>query len=570
MKQSQLFAPTLRETPNDAEVISHQLMLRAGYIRQISSGVYTYLPLAFRVIKKIEQIVREELDAIGGVEMLLPTLVPADLWKESGRFSTYGPEMMKMEDRNQRDFILGPTHEETFTKLIRDEIRSYKQLPLHLYQIQTKYRDEKRPRFGLLRCREFIMKDAYTFHDSEESLNEMYVQIRNAYKNIFERVGLNFQVVTADAGAMGGRESQEFMALSSIGEDTIVYSTESDYVANLEMATSKFRKKTNTAIKHDKELSHTPDMKTIEEVANYLNVPTRQLLKAVLFVADEQTPVMAIVRGDHEVNEIKVRMAVNAQEIAPATDEQIKELFDDLPAGFVGPVDVPEAVAVVADLYVQNMVDAVCGANQKDHHYINVNPGKDFEPEKYADIRMVQEGDESPDGEGVLKFSKGIEVGHIFKLGTRYSESMNATVLDKNGRNIPIIMGSYGIGISRLLSSVVEQNADDQGIVWPTSIAPFDIHIIPIQLKNEDQAQLASELVELFEARGYDVLLDDRNERAGVKFNDAELFGIPLQITIGKKASEGIVEVTIRKTGEMVETKKEDILDTISILTSRD
>ena len=570
MKQSQLFAPTLRETPNDAEVVSHQLMLRAGYIRQISSGIYTYLPLAYRVIQKIEKIVREELDAIGAVEMLLPALVPASLWQESGRYETYGPEMMKMKDRADRDFLLGPTHEETFTKLVRDEVRSYKQLPLHLYQIQTKYRDEKRPRFGLLRGREFIMKDAYTFHDTEESLNEVYLQIEKAYRRIFDRVGLDYQVVTADAGAMGGRESEEFMALSSIGEDTIVYSTAGDYVANLEMATSKFTQKTNTALQEEKVLVHTPAARTIEEVTEFLGVKPSDLIKAVLFVADDETPIMTLVRGDHEVNEVKVRLAVEAQEVQPATPEQIKELFGNIPAGFVGPVEAPADLTIIADEYVKNMANAVCGANQVDYHFKNVNPDRDFTPDKYTDIRMVQEGDPSPDGKAQLKFSKGIEIGHIFKLGTRYSKSMGATVLDQNGRPTPIIMGSYGIGISRLLASVAEQRADEKGLVWPDAIAPYNVHIIPIQLKNEAQAELTEELVDLFEEEGYDVLVDDRNERAGVKFTDAELYGIPLQITVGKKADEEIVEVTIRETGEMIESKKEDVLETIAILKSRD
>lgn len=570
MKQSQLFAPTLRETPNDAEVISHQLMLRAGYIRQISSGIYTYLPLAYRVIQKIEKIVREELNAIGAVEMLLPALVPASLWQESGRYETYGPEMMKMKDRADRDFLLGPTHEETFTKLVRDEVRSYKQLPLHLYQIQTKYRDEKRPRFGLLRGREFIMKDAYTFHDTEESLNEVYLKIEKAYRRIFDRVGLNYQVVTADAGAMGGRESEEFMALSSIGEDTIVYSTAGDYVANLEMATSKFTQKTNTALQEEKVLVHTPEAKTIEEVTEFLGVKPSELIKAVLFVVDDENPIMALVRGDHEVNEVKVRLAAEAQDVQPATPEQIEKLFGDIPAGFVGPVNAPEDLTIIADNYIKNMANAVSGANQADYHFKNVNPDRDFTPDQYTDIRMVQEGNPSPVGEGQLKFSKGIEIGHIFKLGTRYSESMGATVLDQNGRPTPIIMGSYGIGISRLLASVAEQRADDKGLVWPDAIAPFDVHIIPIQLKNEAQAELTQELSGLFEAEGYDVLVDDRNERAGVKFTDAELYGIPLQITVGKKADEGIVEVTIRETGEMIESKKEDVLETIAILKSRD
>ena len=568
MKQSQIFIPTLRETPSDAEVLSHQMMLRAGYIRQISSGVYSYLPLAYRVIQKIENIIREELNAVGGTEMLLPALVPADIWKESGRYDTYGPEMMKLKDRHDRDFLLGPTHEETFTTLIRDDIKSYKKLPLHLYQIQTKYRDEKRPRFGLLRGREFIMKDSYTFHDTEESLDEMYNDIWSAYNNIFTRIGLDFRSIIADAGAMGGRESIEFIAISDVGEDTIAYSEESDYAANIEMASSKFKERTNTEVQLQKEVVDTPATTTIEDLASFLDVKESKILKSVLFVADGNKPILAIVRGDHEVNEIKVRMAVGAETIETASEAHIEDLFGNIPAGYVGPVDLSEEVTIVADLYVKNMVNSVTGANELEKHYINVNAGRDFEPSQYADIRMVQEGDASPDGTGTLKFTTGIEIGHIFKLGTRFSESMDAKVLGKDGKPVPVIMGSYGIGISRLLSAIAEQNADEKGLVWPASVAPFDVHITPINYNNEHQKALTDELSKLFTKEGYDILVDDRKDRPGVKFTDAELMGIPIRITVGKKAEDDIVEISIRKTGEMVETKKDDIINTISILMS--
>lgn len=566
MKQSQIFIPTLRETPSDAEVASHQLMLRAGFIRQISAGIYTYMPLAWRVIKKIENIIREELDAVGGTEMLLPTLIPADLWRESGRFETYGPEMMELKDRHNRDFLLGPTHEETFTKLVRDDIKSYKKLPLHLYQIQTKYRDEKRPRFGLLRSREFLMKDSYTFHDSYDSLDDMYNDIWQAYDNIFTRIGLNYRSIIADAGAMGGKESIEFIAMSDVGEDTIAYSTESEYAANIEMASSKFKERTNTEVQLQKELIDTPDTKTIDELAELLSISKAKILKSVLLVADGTKPIMAIIRGDHDVNEIKVRMAVGAETIEHATEEQIEELFAGLPAGYVGPLDLGEEVTIVADLYVKNMVNAVAGANQENKHYININPSRDFEPDTYTDIRMVQEGDLSPDGQGTLQFTTGIEIGHIFKLGTRFSETMGANVLDKNGKPTPVIMGSYGIGISRLLSAISEQYLDERGLVWPDAVAPFDVHIVPINYGNEDQRILTDELNELFTDEGFEVLIDDRKERPGVKFTDAELIGIPIRITVGKKAEDGIVEVSFRRTNEMVETRKEEIIDTISIL----
>lgn len=565
MKQSRLFAPTLREVPSDAEVTSHQYMLRAGYIRQVASGIYAYLPLAYRVLEKIKAIIREEMDAIDATEMDLPTLIPADLWKETGRYLTYGEDLIKLKDRHDRDFILGPTHEETFTDLIRNDIKSYKKLPLNLYQIQTKFRDEKRPRFGLLRGREFLMKDAYTFSASSESLDEMYDEINEAYHKIFNRIGLNFRSIIGDAGAMGGRDSTEFMALSEAGEDIVVYSDESDYAANLEMASSKFTKEPIHEVQELLESKETPGTKTIKELAEFLGVEEKQTLKSVMFVVDGSQPVLAVVRGDHEVNEVKVRMAVGASEIEPATEEEIHNLFK-VPAGFVGPIDIRDEVTVVYDYYVQNVANAVVGANQQDKHYINVNPDRDFISPRYHDLRVIEEGEPSPDGCGHLKFTKGIEIGHIFKLGTFYSESMDATVLDASGRPTPIVMGSYGIGVSRLLSAIVEQNADDKGIIWPKAIAPFDVHLVPVKMSKDEQVALSDELYENLTQAGYQVLVDDRNERAGVKFKDAELIGIPLQITIGKKASEGVVEINIRRTGEQIETKKEEVLDTIEIL----
>lgn len=565
MKQSKLFAPTLREVPNDAEVISHQLLLRAGYIRQVSSGVYSYLPLAYRVIENIKAIIREELDAIEGSEMLLPALLPADLWKESGRYETYGEDLIKLKDRHERDFILGPTHEETFAKLISEEIKSYKKLPLHLYQFQTKYRDEKRPRFGLMRGREFIMKDGYTFHDNYESLDEAYDQIAQAYTKAFERLGLNFRSIIGDAGAMGGKDSVEFMALADSGEDTVVYSDGSDYAANLEMASSAYKQSPNTDVLLEMKEVDTPDTTTIQELSEFLDLPKAQLLKSVLYMADNETPVLAIVRGDQEVNDIKLRNAIGAEEVVPAEDDQIKSIFKTVP-GYVGPVDLSDEVRIIADLHVQDVVNGVTGANKEGVHLINVNPGRDFSVESFADIRTVKEGDPSPDGKGSLKFTKGIEIGHIFKLGTRYSDAMNATVLDSNGRQTPVIMGSYGIGVSRLLSAIAEQYADDKGLVWPATVAPFDLHIIPVQVKNDEQKELAFRLYDEFKSKGYKVLLDDRKERPGVKFTDAELIGIPVQLTVGKKAAEGIVEINIRKTGEMVEARLDEVLQTIEIL----
>jgi len=567
MKQSKLFAPTLRDVPNDAEVISHQLLLRAGYIRQLSSGIYSYLPLANRVLEKIKTIIREELDAIDGSEMLLPALLPADLWKESGRYETYGEDLIKLKDRHERDFILGPTHEETFAKLISEEIKSYKKLPLLLYQFQTKYRDEKRPRFGLMRGREFIMKDAYTFHDSYESLAESYDAIAQAYRNAFSRLGLDFRAIIGDAGAMGGRDSIEFMALADAGEDTVVYSDSTDYAANLEMAASYYKKSPKTDVQLELKEVDTPDTKTIEEVSEFLKISNEKIFKSVLYMAEKETPVLAIVPGDQEVNDVKLRIALDAEEVEPATEEDIETTFKSHP-GYVGPIGLNEDVKIVADLHVQDMVNGVTGANKEDKHYMNVNTDRDFTVDTYADIRVVKEGDPAPDNKGTLRFTKGIEIGHIFKLGTRYSDAMNATVLDNNGRQTSVIMGSYGIGVSRLLSAIAEQYADDKGLVWPSAVAPFDVHIIPVQVKKEEQMNLASRLYEQFEERGYSVLIDDRKERPGVKFTDAELIGIPVQITVGKKASEGVVEVTMRQTGEMVETKVDELFHTVEILTA--
>lgn len=565
MKQSKLFAPTLREMPSDAEAKSHQLMLRAGYIRQVASGVYAYLPLAHRVLANITQIVREEMEAIDAVEMDLPSFIPADLWQETGRYATYGPELMKVKDRHERDFILGPTHEETFTDLIRGDIDSYKKLPLTLYQIQTKYRDEKRPRFGLLRGREFLMKDAYSFHMSDETLDETYQAMNQAYSKIFSRLGLNYKAIIGDAGSMGGRESTEFMALSESGEDTIVYSNASDYAANLEMAESAVLEITNDQPQLEREIVETPNVRTIEEVGEFLSKTSAEILKSVLFIVDDEQPVFVVVRGDHTVNEVKVKGQVGASSLRPATDEEIIEQFGATP-GFAGPIDLPENVQIIVDYHVKNSINTVIGANKEGYHFININPDRDFDQFEYADLRTVEEGDPAPTDEGQLVFERGIEIGHIFKLGTFYSEKMNATVLDNTGRPQPIIMGSYGIGISRLLSAIIEQNYDDKGIVWPSNIAPFDVHIVPIKLTDADQSALTEEIKQLLEEAGLSVLIDDRNERAGVKFTDAELFGIPVQITVGRDAADGIVELTSRRDGQQFNLKKEDIIDTIKQL----
>lgn len=567
MKQSKLLIPTLREVPNDAEVLSHQLLLRAGYIRQSSSGMYTYLPLAKKVLSKIENIIREELEAIDACEMAVPNLLPKEFWEESGRYESYGPDLMTMQDRHDRTFILGPTHEETFTALIRNEVTSYKQLPLSLYQIQTKFRDEKRPRSGLLRCREFLMKDAYSFHADSESLDEVYKKYEQAYKNIFTRCGLIFREIIADSGAMGGSDSKEFMAISEIGEDTIVYSDNSDYAANIEKATNLYTPKADKSVKEVLTKVDTKDEHSIEEVTEFLKVVPSQLMKSLVYVADEQ-PIMVVVRGDDEVNEAKLQSFLGAATLELADEKLISELLNTT-IGNVGPVNACDYMPIYADRYIADMVNAYCGANEPGFHFANVNPGRDFEPTAYADLRVVREGEQSPDGEGNLKFTRGIEIGHIFKLGTRYSESMKAEVLDQNGRSVPIIMGCYGIGVSRLLSAIVEQNADETSINWPKAIAPFDIHVIPVNAKNEEQMSLANTIDQNLRAKGYSVLLDDRKERAGVKFADADLIGVPIRVVVGKKSNENIVEIKIKQLDSSLEVKVDELIENIKILSEQ-
>lgn len=566
MKQSMSFIPTLRETPADAEVKSHQLLLRAGFIRQTASGIYSYLPLATKVLKKIEAIVREEMNRAGAVELLMPALQQAELWEESGRWQSYGPELMRIHDRHDRPFALGPTHEEMITSLVRDEIKSYKRLPVTLYQIQTKFRDEKRPRFGLLRGREFIMKDAYSFHSSKESLDETYEKIRTAYSNIFSRCGLNFRAVIADSGAMGGKDTHEFMVLSDIGEDTIAYSDSSDFAANIEMAPVAVQYERSDEPEQELEKVETPNAKTIKEVSDFLQVDETKCIKSMLFKVDDRF-VLALVRGDHEVNDVKLKNFYNASVVELATDEEAVQMTGCKP-GFVGPIDVKEEVEIIADHAVKAVVNGVCGANEVGFHFVNVNIERDVDVKEFIDLRFIQEGDPSPDGEGTIQFAKGIEVGHVFKLGTRYSESMKAHYLDENGKAQPMIMGCYGIGVSRTLSAIVEQHHDEHGIVWPKEVAPFNVHVIAVNVKNDEQRELANEIYERFKVDGFDPLLDDRNERAGVKFADADLLGIPVRVVVGKKASDNIVEVKVRRTGESFEVPVSELKDTVQRLLS--
>lgn len=564
MKQSKLLIPTLKEVPSDAEAISHQLMLRGGYIKQITAGMYAYLPLAYRVLRNIEAIIREEMENIDAAEMLVPAALPAELWQQTGRYETYGPNLFKFQDRHERDFILGPTHEETFTTIVRDAVKTYKKLPITLYQIQTKYRDENRPRFGLLRGREFIMKDAYSFHAEEESLDKTFRDMDSAYTNVFNRVGLNFRSIIGDAGAMGGNNSKEFMAIAPIGEDTVVYSDESDYAANLEMAQNKRTMPKSHETLGELQKVATPGAKTIDEVAEFLGSSADREIKTLLFIADEK-PVVVLMHGNDEVNEVKLKNYLSCDFLRPAEEDEARKY---LGAGFgsLGPVGVSEEIEILADLDVENMANASVGANEDGFHYLNANLGRDFSVTHFADLRTVQEGEISPDGKGRLKFTRGIEIGHIFKLGTRYSKDLDAVVLDENGRQLPIIMGCYGIGVSRLLSAIVEQHSDENGIVWPRSIAPFDVHVIPVNVKKEEQVELSEKVTELLENARYKVLVDDRKERPGVKFADSDLIGIPARITVGKKAAEGIVEIKLRRTGETLEVKLDELLNSLQIL----
>ncbi|MCT3045207.1 proline--tRNA ligase [Leuconostoc mesenteroides] len=566
MKQSKLLMPTLRDIPAEAEVKSHQLLLKAGYIRPIAAGMFSYLPLAKRVLNKIETIIREEMDKIDANEMLVPEVLPAELWQRSGRYETYGPALYKFKNRQDRDFILGPTHEETFTQLIADEIKSYKKLPLTVYQIQAKFRDENRPRFGLLRTREFIMKDAYSFSADQEGLDEAFHNMEEAYTNIFDRLGLEYRAIVGDAGAMGGSDSKEFSAPAAAGEDTIAYSDATDYAANLEMAKDFYERRSATAEQLALEKISTPNEKTIDDVATLLDKPKNELVKTIMFVADDEL-VAVVTTGDFEVNEVKVQNYLHADSLVMAEEADVRKAVG---AGFgsLGPVGLPEEVKLLVDERAADLANFAAGANEDGMHYVNINWNRDVDllVENVSDFRTVREGDLAIDGKGKLQFTSGIEIGHIFKLGTRYSKTLGAQVLDNNGRQTDVIMGSYGIGVSRLLSAIAEQKADEDGLVWPASVAPFDIHIVPINMKDEDQARVAEQLETLLVAQGMEVLVDDRKERAGVKFADADLIGLPIRITVGKKADEDVVEVKVRASNTNIEMRVSEVVDSVSVL----
>lgn len=549
MRVSKLYAPTLREVPAEAEVVSHQLMLRAGFMRKAAGGIYTYLPLAWRVLKKIERIVREEMDAKGSQELLMPIVQPAEIWQESGRWDVYGAEMFRLQDRHNRCFCLGPTHEEMVTTLIRGDVRSYRQLPLSVYQIQNKYRDERRPRFGLMRGREFIMKDAYSFDRDEAGLDKSYQDMYDAYTNIFTRCGLNFRPVEADSGAIGGSGSHEFMVIADSGEAEIVFCTSCDYAANVEKA-ELFPLEAQEEAMLTKEEVVTPDCKTIADVCAYLKLPVDHSVKAVAYNS-EKGLILCFVRGDHEVNEIKVINTCGVIDLEMATEEQLAAA--GTVGGYMGPVGIDnKKVIVVVDATVMKMHNVCCGANKEGYHFINVNPGRDFTPTYVADIRLIQEGDPCPHCGGEVSKARGIEVGQVFKLFTKYSSALKATYLDENGKEQPMVMGCYGVGVSRTMAAAIEQNYDDNGIIWPIEIAPYHVLVVPVNTKDEASAAKAEEIYMQLKKVGLETVIDDRKERPGVKFKDADLIGYPLRVVVGPKTlTEGKLEVKIRKTGEI-------------------
>ena len=540
MRQSKFFMPTLKEAPSDAVAKSHQLMLRGGYIRQVTAGVYAYLPLGYRVLRKAENIIEEEMDNINVPEMIMPHLLPATLWQESGRYKKYGAEMFKLQDRHGRESLLGPTHEETFTEIVAKNLKSYKQMPLALYQIQTKFRDENRPRFGLLRGREFVMLDGYSFAATREQLDEQFDDQKSAYLKIFNRAGVTVHPVIADSGTMGGKNSTEFQAPAAIGEDTIATNENGTYAANLEMAKSIDTFKQEPEEAKDLAKVATPGMDTIEKLADFLKVPSTRIVKSILYIADDQK-VLVLIRGDKEINEVKLGHILDADEVRTANADELVEITGSEKGG-VGPINADWADRIIADETVKDLYNVVVGANETDYQYQNANLDRDFKVDEFADIRTANEGEPDPVDHLPLKFTTSIEVGHIFKLGTYYTDTMGADFLDNNGKAKPVIMGSYGIGVTRMLSAAVEQHLTENGIAWPKEVAPFAIHLIQMKMKDETQTELAEKLEKELSAK-YDVLYDDRNERPGVKFNDADLVGAPLRITIGRKAKDGIVEV---------------------------
>lgn len=563
MRMSNMYMPTLREVPSEAEIPSHQLLLRAGMMRKLVSGVYSYLPLGYRVIRKIENVVREEMDRAGSQELLMSAIQPKELWESSGRWDNFGPEMFRLKDRNDREFCLGPTHEEYFTNLIKDEVKSYKQLPLNLYQIQTKYRDEKRPRFGVIRAREFIMKDAYSFDKDEEGMKNSYRQMWEAYDEIFTRLKLKYKVVEGDSGAMGGSDSHEFMAMAETGEGVIAYCDSCDYAATDEKAKVVYNIEQKDEEEKEMEKVLTPDAKTIEDLEKLFKIEKNNFGKALVYVASGE-PVVIIVPGDRELNETKLcnYLQVPEHDLEMA-DEDIIEEISGAKKGFTGPVGLKEGIRLIVDSRITKMKNLIVGGNETDYHLKNVNYGRDFKGEIVEDLLSVKEGDICPKCGEVLNLDRGIEVGNIFQLGTKYSSSLNATFLDEEGKEKPFIMGSYGVGVSRTMAAIVEQYYDENGIVWPLVVAPYQVIVTIINAKNDEQKSLGEKIYNELLDEGLEVLLDDRKERAGVKFKDRDLIGIPIRITVGKKASEEIVEYSLRRENDKIELPVDEIMNKI-------
>ena len=559
MRMSRMLMPTLKEVPSDAEITSHQLMLRAGMIRKMASGIYNQLPMGIRVFRKVEDIIREEMNAKGAQEISCALLVPAELWQESGRWDVMGPEMFRLKDRNGRDYCLGPTHEETFTHIVRNEITSYKQLPLNLYQIETKFRDERRPRFGVMRTRNFTMKDAYSFDADQEGLDKSYDDMFDAYTRIFARCELDNSPVQADSGAMGGSASAEFMVKSEVGEDEIVFCSGCDYAANIEKATSVNHEASTEEMKEMSEIE-TPNVHTIEELQDFFKMDAGQFAKTLIYYADGKI-VAVVVRGDRDVNETKVANAIGgAVEFELASEDTIKAVTG-AEVGFAGPIGI-KADYLFIDQEVVEQRNVIVGANKTGYHIQNANFGRDFEGQ-VGDFRNVQEGDKCPKCGQPLEIMRGVEVGHIFKLGTKYSESMGATFLDQNGKSQPIIMGCYGIGVERTVAAVIEQHHDENGIIWPLAIAPYHVVVVPVNVKKEEHLENAEKIYKELEAAGVEVLLDDRNERAGFKFKDSDLLGIPMRITVGKDIVDGKVEFKLRKEADKEIISVDEVLDRV-------
>ena len=562
MKMSKALVPTLRDNPSEADIVSHQLLVRAGFIRKSAAGLYHYLPLGKRVLQKIENIVREEMDAAGCQELLMPIVQPAELWLETGRWHAYGAEMFKVTDRHDRQFCLGPTHEEMITDLVRNEVSSYRQLPLRLYQIQNKYRDEKRPRFGLIRGREFVMKDMYSFDRDPAGLDQAYWDMYQAYTNIFNRCGLNFRPIEADGGAIGDSQTHEFTALAETGENTVVYCEHCGYAANIEIApcpAPAVNDGAESALAMEK--VYTPDSKTIEAVGAFLQVPAEKCIKTLFFQADDEI-ICVLARGDHEVNDVKVQRVHPCLSLEMAEEADVEKLVG-CTFGSLGPVGLNN-VKIYADLAVEQMVNLVCGANEEAYHFVNVNPGRDFQVTGYYDLRMLKEGETCPKCGEICQSARGIEVGQIFKLGTKYSEALGATYLDENGKEQVIHMGCYGVGVSRTMAAAIEQNHDDNGMIWPKTIAPYHVVVVPISAKDEAQMAIAEQLYDDLQKRGIEVMLDDRNERPGVKFKDADLIGYPVRITVGKKAvEEQVVEYKLRTAAENEVVNLSDVVEKV-------